>query len=253
MRILFLGNNWMGVQVIRWLRKYGESIIGLIVHDPDRQKYGREIMDAAKNEVEYIFYGSDLRKKSVLDTIKASKPDIGIAMMFGYILKPEFLNLLPQGCLNLHPSLLPYNRGVYPNVWSIVENTPIGTTLHYIDEGIDTGDIIAQQQIHTYTTDTGKDLHIRIEQTGLELFKQTWPLIKDKRIHRRKQPLGLRSYHEVKDVEKIDEINLDKKYKARDLINILRARTFKPYKGAYFMENGRKIYLSLELESENEI
>ncbi len=56
------------------------------------------------------------------------------------------------------------------------------------------------------------------------------------------------TYHRTRDVEGVDEIELDKTYVASDLINILRARTFPPYKGAYFIINGRRIYMRLHLE-----
>ena len=75
-----------------------------------------------------------LKEPKVLEAIDALQPDIGLSILFDYILRSEFLELCPLGVVNLHPSYLPYNRGQYPNVWSIMDGTPAGVTLHYIDD-----------------------------------------------------------------------------------------------------------------------
>jgi len=247
MRILYLGNNWLGWQVLQWLRQQGEGIAGLVVHPPNKRKFGEEILEAANLPTERVFGGSELRDPDALQAIRALQPDIGISIMFGYILRAEFLEIFPEGCINLHPAYLPYNRGAYPNVWSIIEGTPAGITLHYIDTGIDTGSIIAQRQVLMEPVDTGETLYRKLEIASLELFKDTWPLVKTQRIEGLKQSAEGGTCHSARDVERIDEIQLDKLYTARELIDVLRARTFPPYHGAYVMVNGRKVYLRLQL------
>jgi methionyl-tRNA formyltransferase len=168
------------------------------------------------------------------------------------VVNSDFIRLFPKGCINLHPALLPHNRGRFPNIWSIVSKTPAGVTIHYIDEGIDTGDVIAQKEVPVEVTDTGASLYRRLEIEGLELFKATWPAIQAGTASRSPQAAGSGSYHRARDVESIDEIDLQKSYRAEDLINVIRARTFPPHRGAYFMHEGRKIYLRLELLDESE-
>ena len=256
MRILFLGNNWVGWQVVRWLCEQNEQIVGLVVHPPHKRKYGDEIIRSAQVSPEYIFDGSQLCQPDVLEAIKALRPHVGLSVLFGYILRPEFLDLFPAGVLNLHPAYLPYNRGAYPNVWSIVERTPAGVTLHYIDAGVDTGDIIAQRQVPVEFVDTGETLYRRLEEACVELFKDTWPLIRSGRATRVSQDEREGTYHCTRDVERIDAIDLDHTYTARELIDIIRARTFPPYPGTYLMHEGRKIYLRLQLlyeEQSNEV
>ena len=130
MRILFLGNSWVGWQVVRWLREQNEQVVGLVVHPPHRRKFGDEIICSAQVSPEHIFNGAELRQPDVLQAIRVLSPDIGLSVLFGYILAPEFLALFPSDVVNLHPAYLPHNRGAYPNVWSIVERTPAGVTLH---------------------------------------------------------------------------------------------------------------------------
>ena len=253
MRILFLGNNWLGWQIVRWLREQGEEIVGLVVHPFAKQRYGEEIINSASMDPDHIFDGSRLDKAETLEAIKHLRPELGISALFGYILRQDFLDLMPLGCVNIHPALLPYNRGAYPNVWSIVEDTPAGVTIHYIDDGVDTGDIIAQRPVDVEPVDTGYTLYRKLEWSAFELFKETWPLIRSKKAPRISQGNSEGTYHRVRDVEHIDEIDLDRTYTARDLINIMRARTFPPYPGAYFRQRGQRIYLRLQLLNEEEL
>ena len=248
LRIVLLVNNWLGWQVVQWLKSQGETIVGLVVHPGPRRKYGDEILESACLEPEQVFDASELGSREVLQAIKALKPDIGVSILFDYILKQEFLDLMPAECINLHPSLLPYNRGNYPNVWSIVENTPAGATLHYLDSGIDTGDLIMQREVVVEPIDTGETLYHKLEEVCLNLFKEAWPLIRIGQAPRVKQPREVGTYHARRDVSKIDEIDLDATFTARNLINIIRARTFSSYEAAYFREAGRKVYLRLQLQ-----
>jgi methionyl-tRNA formyltransferase len=62
---------------------------------------------------------------------------------YRHIIKPSVLDRLPRRAVNLHISYLPWNRGADPNLWSFIENTPKGVSIHYLDAGVDTGDIIA--------------------------------------------------------------------------------------------------------------
>jgi len=150
--------------------------------------------------------------------------------------------------VNIHPALLPYNRGSYPNVWSIVERTPSGVTIHYIDEGIDTGDIIAQCTIPVEPVDTGESLYRKLERAMLDLFQQTWPLIRAGQAPRLSQINAAGTTHRIRDAAQIDEIDLNRMYTARELLDILRARTFLPYPSAYFWHEGRKVYVRVQLE-----
>ena len=253
MRIFCLCNNWLGWQALKWLRGQGDDIVGLAVHPDARSKFGNEIRSEMANTNCVIVDGSRLKESTALEQVRKVGADIAVSVLFAYVLSPDFIRLFPQGCINLHPALLPYNRGRFPNIWSIVSKTPAGVTLHYIDEGIDTGDVIAQKEVEVRVTDTGASLYRRLEVEGLELFQTTWPSIRAGSSTRTPQQAGRGSYHRASDVEQIDEIDLEKSYRAEDLLNVIRARTFPPHPGAYFMHEGKKIYLRLELKDESEV
>jgi len=251
-RILFLGNNWLGWQVMKWLKETGREIAGVVIHPEEKQKYAREILQAADLPPERIFFGQSLREASTLEAIRKLAPDVGLSVMFDYILDKAFLDLFPRGCFNLHPSYLPYNKGAFANVWAIVDRTPAGVTFHLIDEGVDTGPIVAQRRVEIEPVDTGETLYRKLERAGVELFKETWPRVEACTFELRRQDPDEGEVHRRSDVERIDRIDLDREYKARDLIDILRARTFPPYKGTYFEADGRKIYMELRLYEEAE-
>ncbi|MCK4658014.1 MAG: formyl transferase [Phycisphaerae bacterium] len=247
MRIVFLGNNWVAWQVAHWLREQGEQIVGLVIHPPGKRKYVDEIISSTRVRPAEVFDGARLGEPEILEAIKALKADIALSVLFDYILGGEFIRLFPAGVVNLHPAYLPYNRGQYPNVWSIVDRTPAGVTLHYMDEGIDTGDIIAQRQVPIEPVDTGESLYRKLEHACVELFKETWLMIRSGRVPRSPQVACEGTHHRTQDVERIDAIDLRQTYTVGELIDIIRARTFPPYPGAYFVYQGRKVYLRLEL------
>jgi methionyl-tRNA formyltransferase len=248
MRVVYLGNNWLGWQALKIIREHGDGIAALVLHPSERRKFGEEIIEAAAVDGERIIDATTLDSPETLRTIAEAAPDIGVSIMFGYILRPKFLGLFVQGCINLHTGLLPYNRGAHPNVWSIIDGTPAGVSIHFVDEGVDTGDIIAQASVAVSPADTGESLYRRLERSAVALFAESWPRICSQEIERKAQPLSAGTYHRVKDVGRIDEIDLDRTYRASDLIDIIRARTFGNYSGAYFKSNGRKVYMRLTFD-----
>ena len=252
MRIFCLCNNWLGWQVLQWLVQQGESIVGLAVHPEARAKFGEEIRSAVSPSDCLVLDGSRLQEPAVLRQVQELKADMAISVLFGYVLRTAFLELFPKACINLHPALLPYNRGTYPNVWSIVDGTPAGVTLHYVDEGMDTGDVIAQKQVLVKVTDTGATLYHRLEAEALDLFRASWPQVRAGTSRRTPQPPGIGTFHRLRDVEKIDAIDLGETYRAGDLLNVIRARTFPPYAGAYFRHNGSKVDVRLDLKERDE-
>lgn len=247
MRIIFFGNNWVGWQTLKWLRKQPDPVVAIILHESARRKYGQQLLDEAGLDETCVFDAGTLETPETLARIDATSPDIGVSAYFGHILKPPVLGLLPRGCVNLHPALLPYNRGAYPNVWSIIDRTPAGATLHWIDPGVDTGDIIAQREIPVEATDTGETLHRKLERLSVDVFKDNWPSVVAGTAPRTRQLAGTGTGHRVRDVRQVDEIDLDKSYLARDLLDILRARTFPPHRGAHFRIGDRKIFVEVKL------
>lgn len=252
MRVLFLGNNWVGWQALQWLRGAGVDVVGLVLHPEGKARHGAELRAAAALPESAVFRGDALRDPAVLRRIADLGADVAVSVFFGFILKPDFLGLFSRGTINLHPALLPYNRGSYPNVWSIVEGTPSGVTLHWVDRGVDTGPIIAQRPVGVDPVDTGETLYSKLERASLALFQETWPAIAAGAAPAVPQPLEAGTSHRTRDVDGIDEIDLDRPTTARAVIDLLRARTFPPFRGAYFRAGGRKVLVRVQLDYDDE-
>src|ERR1700730_6506436 len=203
MRVLFFGNNWAGWKVAAWMRQRGENLVGVVLHPPERRTFGKEIIDSAGVAPESVFNAAQLNNPDVFAMIRECKPDIGISVFFGYILRPDYLRLFPKGCINIHPALLPFNRGAHPNVWSIVDRTPAGVTIHYLDEGIDTGDIIAQRPVSLEPTDTGETLYRKLEKVSVELFMEQWPTIATESANSHCQVRESGTFHRLRDLQSI--------------------------------------------------
>lgn len=245
--IVFFGNNHLSVRVAEWLKQQDDPIVGAVIHPPARQQWTRELVETLALPSECVYDAADLAKAQT--SLGELAPEFGISVLFGFILPPEILALFPRGVINLHLALLPYGRGAHPNVWSIVERTPAGVTLHYMDQGIDIGDILAQQEVIVERFDTGKTLYHKLEDAAFALFRSTWPGIVEGSVAARPQEPG-GSFHRTRELERLAEIDLDRTYSARELIDLLRAQTFPPFRGAYFRTGDKRVYLQLQLEEE---
>ena len=106
--------------------------------------------------------------------------DPAFAVVHGYrvILRRPVLERLPDRVVNLHISYLPYNRGADPTLWSVLEDTPAGASIHYVDEGVDTGDVIAQRRVEFADDDTLATAYAALQDALAELFRAHWPAIR---------------------------------------------------------------------------
>ena len=119
-----------------------------------------------------------------------------------FLIKKEIIDYLPKKIINLHPSFLPWGRGYYPNYWSIKKSFPHGVTIHFIDEGIDSGDIIVQTRCGYKEEDTLKDTYERLRKLMIGLFKSCWEEIKQNKMESLPQDLKSGNIFFKKDFEK---------------------------------------------------
>jgi methionyl-tRNA formyltransferase len=144
------------------------------------------------------------------------------------------------GVVNFHPSLLPYNRGKHYNFWTIVEGTPFGVTLHFVDEGIDSGDILFQTPIEKTWEDTGQTLYVKAKREILALFQSRYLDIVEGRYQRKKQDTSLGRLHYARELEPASQLHLDQCRSVREVLNLLRARTFEGKPACYFQDGPKR-------------
>jgi methionyl-tRNA formyltransferase len=153
--------------------------------------------------------GDDLLEWSdPIDELFIEQNRIEFAVSYGYrhIINPATINCLNGKIINLHISLLPWNKGADPNLWSFLEDTPKGVTIHYIDEGIDTGDIIAQKEVAFQgDQETLATTYQKLQKELFDLFKINWPLIRDERCSRLEQ-VHYGTFHKSFDKRKYENL-----------------------------------------------
>jgi len=238
MKVALFANNKVGWEAAEFLaRRDDTEVVALIIHPDKRARYRREIITALPH-VKRIYEATE--------PVEWIDADIGLSVYFGYILHEPLLSMFPCGIINLHPGLLPFNRGEHPAVWSIIEHTPCGTTLHYIDEGIDTGDVIVQKPVNVQPFDTGESLYRKLEYASIDLLREAWPLIVAGNAPRKKQEVG-GSFHKRSDLAKIRVIDLKAEQPIGKTIDLLRALSFPNY-GVRFFKDGYAITIRLNIE-----
>ena len=247
-KVALFANGLVGLEVTRFLVKNNEKIVKLYLHDPNNQRYAKEIIKSSKCSDENIILASNIYKEKNIEKLKNANPDFIITVYWSHILKPILFNIAKIGSINFHPALLPINRGWYPHVHSIVTGNPFGVTLHCLEEKPDAGPIWVQKEVFMQETDTAFEIYLKLQKEIIKLFKNNWSKIKNGLIKPYKQDETKAIYHRKNEIDNLDYIDINKSYKARELINILRARSYGK-KGFAYYENdkGEKIYLNLSL------
>jgi methionyl-tRNA formyltransferase len=177
--ILFMGTPAFALPALNLLHN-SSFPISAVVTQPDRpagrgqkevappvkllaQKFGLPVLQPPR-----------VKDPSFLDTLYSLKPDMVVVAAFGQILPKTIIDFPSMGCLNIHPSLLPKYRGAAPLNWSIIRGeTKTGVTIMLMDEGMDSGDILTQEETAIGASETYGDLHDRLAELGATLLVQT--------------------------------------------------------------------------------
>lgn len=219
--VIFLGVNDAGMRVYDWLCDH-----------------------------EDVFVHSLLTTKQQLSVIENVQPDFVVSCGYRHIIPEPVLSVPTEGCINLHPAYLPYNRGANPNVWSIVEDTPAGVTLHYMDAGVDTGDIVARQTVDSDFSDTGKQLYKKLEDAQVSLFKQTWDDVADGTVSASTQDQSDGTYHCTSEFETLCELDPTEEVQIKPFLDRLRALTFPPYDNARIEVDEETYYVDIKIRKQ---
>lgn len=169
MRVVFIGTGDIGLPVLRWLLASERYELVGIVTQPDKP-VGRDqriqappIKAAVAGETVPVLQPRRIKHEDAVAEIRALQPDVIVVMAYGQILPRAVLEIPAIACLNLHASLLPRHRGAAPIQAAIVAgDAETGITVMYMDEGLDTGDILSQSRIDIAPEETGGSLHDRL-------------------------------------------------------------------------------------------
>lgn len=169
MAVLFLYHNPVALPLADWLRAQGEEVVCTSERLTDAFLAGRRFTCT-------------------------------VSYTYRYLLTAAQLQALGGSIVNLHMSYLPWNRGAYPHLWSVLEGTPRGVTIHFIDERVDKGSILAQRLVPARMDHTLQEGYAELDAEGQALFRSIWPL-RAFWDEMKKQPLGAGTYHSLKDTQ----------------------------------------------------
>lgn len=245
LKLVFCGTPAFAVPTLERLVDAGFSV-PLVVTQPDRPK-GRG-MELAPSPVKQAALRLGLQV-SQPDKIKnneefrrqlaAIAPDAIIVVGYGRIIPQWMIDLAPLGNLNLHGSLLPKYRGAAPIQWAIARGeTVTGVTIMRIDAGLDTGDILLQEEIPIAPEDTAVTLTPRMAAIGAELMAKTVRGLKDGTIDPRPQDHAKAT---LAPILKKEDGKIDFQLTAREILD--RIRGFQPWPGAYTRFRGKNLHV----------
>ena len=230
-KLLVMADDVVGLNVARWLLDNYQCDVALVVTMARNEIFN----EAVARGVPAIVFESDEQVVSYCHDNNL-KIDLGLVVWWPRIIHVPLLTLASEGLINTHPSLLPYCRGKHYNFWALVEQAPFGVSLHFINDGIDCGDIVAQSPIAYSWEDSGETLFVKAREAMVALVCDTYPRLRLSNIARQSQNVSVGSFHFAKELEPASAVDLDRSYQARDLLNLLRARTFAGHPSCWFAD-----------------
>jgi methionyl-tRNA formyltransferase len=144
-------------------------------------------------------------EKLFMSSSVLQKTDFIVSFGYRHIIGQEVIKNFPKQIINLHISYLPWNRGSDPNLWSYLENTPKGVSIHFIDNGIDTGNLIAQKRVESKPGDTLRSSYNYLKEAMESLFVNEWPKIRSGKINGKPQ-MGEGSFHKRSDLKAVEHL-----------------------------------------------
>lgn len=153
-------------------------------------------------------------------------------------------------CINIHPGYNPYNRGWYPQVFSLINQLPLGATIHLMDEKIDHGKILFQEKVMLTLSDTSLTAYRKVIEVEKTLLKQHLAEIINNTCHST-TPSNEGNYNGIADFKELCQLDLNSKATLSEHLNLLRALTHGDFKNGWFInEEGKKVYVTLTLKEE---
>lgn len=242
MKIVFMGTPDFAQESLKALYEAGHEI-KLVVTNPDRPK-GRGMKMIASPVKEYaIDKGLEIAQPEkvrnnieFIEMVRDIAPDVICVVAYGKILPKELLEIPTKGCINVHGSLLPKYRGAAPIQWAVLNgDKTTGVTTMYMDEGMDTGDMILKQEVEIGEDETTGELWERLSKIGANLIVETLKQIEEGTAPREKQG---DNYTIAPMLDKsMAKINWDEQT-AEQIKNLVRG--LNPIMGAYTIYNGKK-------------
>ncbi len=250
MRVLLIGRDSFGKDCLKALLEQGEDLVGVItVPDNPGQAKANPTKEFATEAAIPLLLPSSLKDLKVTDWVKSRLPELIVLAFVTEIIPKAIFDIPKYKAINFHPALLPRYRGGSAINWAIINGeTETGVTIHYIDAGIDTGDIIIQEKVPIYPEDTVASLYFeRLYPIGVRMIAEAVRMIGEGEAPRIKQDNSKASYQPI-----IQEkhVIIDFGKSVQTVHNLIRGSN--PHPGATTFLRGKKIKIwNSQIVSEN--
>ena len=249
-----MGTPDFAVPALEALVKAGHEAAA-VVTQPDKPKgRGKAVLMTPVKEkaLEYeipVYQPKRVRDPEFIEVLRALAPEAIVVVAFGQILPKEILTLPPYGCVNIHASLLPKYRGAAPIQWAVIDGEAVsGVTTMQMDEGLDTGDILEQEEILLDPEETGGSLFEKLSLLGGKLIVSTLSGLEAGTLTPRPQGESSTSYAKMLD-KSMGEV--DWTMEAAAIERLIRG--LNPWPSAYTHYNGKTLKLwAAKVASEEE-
>jgi methionyl-tRNA formyltransferase len=242
-RIVFVGTVGEGRRCLTALLARGERFAGLVTLDPalaaTTSGWARFDDLAAAHDIPLLAV-RDLNAPANVARVADLRPDLLLVVGWTRLLGADLLTLPPLGAVGFHASLLPRYRGRAPVNWALINGEPeTGNTMFYLDEGVDTGDVIDQRRIPIEDGDDCATLYRKVADAGVDMLGEHLPALKAGTAPRRPQDHRLAT---VMPRRRPEDGLIDWSRGTRRLHDWVRALTH-PYPGAFTCHDGRRLFV----------
>ena len=182
MRIIFIGQAPFGGESLEKLIAQGEEIVGVItVPDVPNQRHPNPVKQCAEKHSIPVLQSSLLKSTEAISWVAELEPDLLVLAFVTSFVPKEMIDLAPHGGINYHPSLLPKYRGGSAINWAVINGEKeTGVSIHHIDEGVDTGPVLLQENVMIEPDDTVKSLYFeKLYPMGIRMIAEAVELIKN--------------------------------------------------------------------------
>lgn len=199
MRILFIGTGDIGLPSLEWLLNTPKHEVVAVVTQPDKPAGRKLVLTPPEVKVRAQAAGLTVLQppkiRTIVDELEAFKADIAVVVAYGQILPRSVLNVPRLACLNIHASLLPKYRGASPIQAAIRSgDSETGVTIMFMDEGLDTGDVLLMDTLPILASDTGGILHDKLAVAAPSSLEKALDLIATGNPPRKPQDHALSSH-----------------------------------------------------------
>lgn len=225
-KVILFGCQAIAIDILRFLVNQKDLEVSKVI--------SYEVLsDISRGQESIISFASELGvpvehpkkiSSNLVSDIRKINPDLIISAYYRKIFPKELIEIPRLGIINIHPSLLPFYRGPVPTAWAILNNeTEFGITIHKVDTGIDTGDILFQSKYQIDPNETGYELYLRAMQLGSDLFIDKFQDIISNKVQPKKQSNGGSYYGKLS-----SRVVVDWRHSAQMIKNNVRVRAH-PY------------------------